>query len=126
MVSVSALSCFDLRSTFRDAAQGPRARRVRSYSEHVTDESSTLNRLLRRVSRGDTSAMSSLYDALAPHIFGLVRTRLEHASALDVTQQVFLDLWRRARHFDPSRHRATEWASSIASEWIARARVGAR
>ena len=106
--------------------QGARAPVGRSYSEHVTDESSTLNRLLRRVSRGDTTAMGSLYDALAPQIFGLVRSRVEHTSALDVTQQVFVDLWRRARHFDPSRHRATEWASSIASEWIARARVGAR
>lgn len=74
-----------------------------------------LAELLRRSARGDEQAFAELYDATARRIFGLVlRIVRDHAMSEEVTQEVFLDVWRTSARFDPSRGSALSWLMTIA------------
>jgi len=71
--------------------------------------------LVARVSGGDQAAFAQLYDRLAPLVYGLTLRILRDANqAEDVTQEVFIELWRHADQFDPSRGVARTWAATIA------------
>jgi RNA polymerase sigma-70 factor, ECF subfamily len=71
--------------------------------------------LLRRVSRGDEAAFASVYDQAAAGVFGLVRRVVrDPAQSEEVTQEVLLEVWRTASHFDPRRGSATAWLMTIA------------
>src|SRR4051812_24244734 len=51
--------------------------------------------LMRRVARADASAFEALYDELSSSVFGLARRVVrDPARAEDVTQEVFLEVWR--------------------------------
>lgn len=71
--------------------------------------------LMRRASRGDSQAFEALYDELSPAVYGLARRVVrDPARAEDVTQEVFLDVWRKATRFDVERGRAKTWVMTIA------------
>src|SRR3954454_12241061 len=71
--------------------------------------------LLARIARGDAGAFESLYDELAATVFGLARRVVrDPARAEDVTQEVFLEVWRKAPRFDRSLGRARTWVMTIA------------
>nr|WP_050671701.1 ECF RNA polymerase sigma factor SigK [Luteipulveratus halotolerans] len=71
--------------------------------------------LLAAVSRGEQVAFSRLYDATAPRVHGLVlRVLTDPAQSEEVTQEVFLEIWRTATKFDPSRGSALGWLLTIA------------
>jgi RNA polymerase sigma-70 factor, ECF subfamily len=71
--------------------------------------------LLRRSARGDEAAFAALYDATAPRLFGLVlRVVRDHAMSEEVTQEVYLDVWRQSARFDPGRGSAMSWLMTIA------------
>jgi len=71
--------------------------------------------LMRRASRGDSQAFEVLYDELSPAVYGLARRVVrDPARAEDVTQEVFLDVWRKATRFDVERGRAKTWVMTIA------------
>ena len=71
--------------------------------------------LLRRSSRGDEVAFAALYDATARRLFGLVlRVVRDHAMSEEVTQEVYLDVWRQCSRFDPERGSAMSWLMTIA------------
>ena len=71
--------------------------------------------LVARVAAGDQAAFASLYDQLAPAVFGVVRRVLrDPAQAEEVTQEVFVELWRQAGRFDASRASVKTWAVMIA------------
>ena len=71
--------------------------------------------LLRRSSRGDELAFAALYDATARRLFGLVlRIVRDHAMSEEVTQEVYLDVWRHCTRFDPERGSAISWLMTIA------------
>jgi RNA polymerase sigma-70 factor (ECF subfamily) len=70
--------------------------------------------LLRRVARGDEQAFASLYDELAPKVFGLARRIVrDPAQAEEVTQEALIEVWRTAARFDPARGSAVSWALTI-------------
>lgn len=70
---------------------------------------------LVRAADGDQRAFASLYDATAPRVFGLVlRILVDRAQAEEVAQEVFLEAWRQAKRFDPSRGAAISWLLQIA------------
>lgn len=71
--------------------------------------------LVIRSAGGDEAAFAELYDALAPRIYGLVRRILrDPAQSEEVSQEVFLELWRSSSRYDPRRGTAQAWALTIA------------
>jgi len=74
-----------------------------------------LDALLRRVARGESEAFASLYDVMSASVYGVARRVVRDPSrAEDVTQEVFLDIWRKAPAFDPGRGSAKTWIMTIA------------
>jgi RNA polymerase sigma-70 factor, ECF subfamily len=74
-----------------------------------------LTRLVARVAEGDQAAFASLYDGLSSTIFGVVRRVLRDPSqAEEVTQEVFVEIWRLAARYDPERGGVRAWAVTIA------------
>lgn len=71
--------------------------------------------LLEAVSQGDESALAALYDRYRLILFGLIlRILHDRQESEDVLQETFLQVWRRAEDFDPSRGRAFTWLVTIA------------
>src|SRR4051812_6122262 len=70
-----------------------------------------LTSVIASVADGDRAAFGSLYDALAPSVFGVSRRVLrDPAQAEEVTQEVFVEIWRLATRFDPARGSVRTWA----------------
>ena len=74
-----------------------------------------LARLLRRSASGDEAAFGELYDEVAPRVHGLVRRVVrDPAQSEEVTQEVFLEVWRHSARFDPTLGSALAWLMTIA------------
>lgn len=70
--------------------------------------------LLHAVARGDEAALARLYDAYRVILFGLlVRILNSREEAEDVLQDVFIQVWRRARDFDEKRGRPFTWLVTL-------------
>jgi RNA polymerase sigma-70 factor (ECF subfamily) len=74
-----------------------------------------LDNLMRRVAAGDQNAFATVYDAIAPRAYGLIR-RIVRDSALaeEVTQDALVEVWRTASRFDEERGSAVGWILAIA------------
>lgn len=71
--------------------------------------------LLTRTARGDEGAFCSLYDLVCTRVFGLVRRVVrDPAHAEEVTQEVFLQVWRQAGRFDRAHGTALAWVLTLA------------
>ncbi|WP_443079833.1 ECF RNA polymerase sigma factor SigK [Streptomyces sp. P9-A4] len=71
--------------------------------------------VMHRVARGDKDAFSTLYDALAPMVFGIVmRLVRDRAQSEEVAQEVMIDLWRRAARYRSEAGSVISWAATIA------------
>ncbi|EQD30808.1 RNA polymerase sigma factor, partial [mine drainage metagenome] len=71
--------------------------------------------LMHRLARQDEAALRELYDLHAAMLLGLLTSVLrDRAQAEDVLQQVFLQVWRTARHYDSSRGAPMAWLTQIA------------
>ena len=71
--------------------------------------------LIGRVARGDAQAFERLYDELSAAVYGLARRVVrDPARAEDVTQDVFLEVWRKAARFDATLGKAKTWVMTIA------------
>jgi RNA polymerase sigma-70 factor, ECF subfamily len=71
--------------------------------------------LLRRAGRGSEEAFAELYDRLAPLVLGIARQVLrDPAMSEEVTQEVFVELWRLAARHDEHRGSVTSWVATIA------------
>src|SRR5215475_1852615 len=74
-----------------------------------------LDDLMKRVAAGDQDAFATLYDAIAPRAYGLVRRIMrDPALAEEVTQDALIEVWRNASRFDAERGSAIGWILSIA------------
>jgi RNA polymerase sigma-70 factor (ECF subfamily) len=70
---------------------------------------------LVRVGRGDPTALAEVYDDVADVVYGLaLRIVGDSDGAAAVAHDAFVDVWRTASHFDPSRASATGWITAIA------------
>lgn len=71
--------------------------------------------LLTLAARGDREAFASLYDLLAPQVFGVVRRVLrDPAQSEEVAQDVMVEVWRTATRYDASRGSARSWVLTMA------------
>jgi RNA polymerase sigma-70 factor (ECF subfamily) len=78
-------------------------------------EARELSRALTAAAGGDTDAFARFYDRVAPAVWRLVvRVVREPRLAEDVTQEVFVQLWRDAAKFDPERGSARAFALTVA------------
>jgi RNA polymerase sigma-70 factor (ECF subfamily) len=74
-----------------------------------------LGDLLRRAGRGDQVAFGRLYDELAPLVHGVVRRVVrDPAQSDEVTQEVFVELWRLAARYDDAKGSVRSWAVTVA------------
>jgi RNA polymerase sigma-70 factor, ECF subfamily len=67
--------------------------------------------LIRRMAAGDRDALSGFYDVYAPLAFGVLRRMLPQEEAAEALQDVFWELWRRAREYDPGRGTPEAWVT---------------
>lgn len=72
-------------------------------------------RLMTRLAADDQAAVGELYDRYGRQVYSLAYRILgDAAAAEDVTQEVFVKVWRQATRFDPERGRAASWILHIA------------
>ncbi len=72
-------------------------------------------RLAKRLARRDPEALRALYDLHGRATFGfLMRVLGDRATAEDVQQQVFLEVWQRADRYDAARGGLLTWILQIA------------
>ena len=70
--------------------------------------------LMARIAQGEQLAMAELYDELAPMVFGIALLVVrDRAKSEQVTQDVFVEVWRRAARFDRTRCSVRSWVQSI-------------
>lgn len=87
----------------------------RAPGESLSDDRDALAPLLARSGRGDHAAFSMLYDQLASLVHGIVLSVLrDPAQAEEVTQEVFVEVWRLAPRYDESRGSVKTWAVTVA------------
>jgi RNA polymerase sigma-70 factor (ECF subfamily) len=71
--------------------------------------------LLARIARSDTGALEMLYDRYGRPVYSLARSLLRDAQAAEeVTQDVFLDIWRAAQTYDAQRGSPRTWILALA------------
>src|SRR5664279_5595019 len=71
--------------------------------------------LMTDCSRGHEEAFSELYDLTAPRIYGIVLRVLRSADhAAEVTQEVFVEVWRQSARYAPEKGSVLAWMSTIA------------
>ena len=72
-------------------------------------------RLRERLVAGDEDALAEAYDRWAALVYSLaVRITNDHATAQDVTQDVFVRLWEQPQKFDPGRGGLRTWLCMLA------------
>ena len=87
---------------------------VRSLVVHSMSET-TAEALVRRLSAGDHQALGEFYDRYAGLVNALaLRILRDAADAEDVVQEVFVQVWRQASRFDPSRGAPEAWLCTVA------------
>jgi RNA polymerase sigma-70 factor, ECF subfamily len=70
--------------------------------------------LLQRCAAGDRAAFRALYDRWASRLHGIaLRITRQAPLAADATQEAFVQIWRQADRFDPSRGTAEAFLVSL-------------
>lgn len=71
--------------------------------------------LVLRLERGDRSALESLFDRYCDIVRGIgFRVLRDQTEADDLVQEVFLQLWAKAKGFDPAKGSGRLWVTTIA------------
>lgn len=71
-------------------------------------------RLVAAMARGDKNAMAALYDQLSGPLYSLAYRMLGDAGeAQDLTQDIFLQLWRTSATYEASRGSVFSWAVTL-------------
>jgi RNA polymerase sigma-70 factor (ECF subfamily) len=81
----------------------------------AADAPSGLEELLAASARGDEQAFARLYDQTSSRVYGMVLRVIRDASqAAEVTQDVYLEVWRQSARFDGHRGGVFPWLLMIA------------
>ncbi len=88
---------------------------LRPKNQGLPSGQTTTEDLLAQVARGDRRAFSELYDRTARQVYGLVRRVVRDPTiAEEVSQEVFVEVWRTAPRFDPDRGAVLTWILTMA------------
>jgi RNA polymerase sigma-70 factor, ECF subfamily len=99
------------RTTDRVATSG----RPTTVERAATVAGATSEELLVAVAGGDTEAFAALYDRVTPQVLGVaLRVLRDRSLAEEVTQEVLVEVWRKATRFDPERGTASGWITTLA------------
>lgn len=80
----------------------------------TSETTKDLPTLMRAIAEGDQVAFARLYDQVASRVFGLaLRIVRDRAIAEEVTQDVFLQVWRQAGEVDPSKGSTMGWLLTL-------------
>ncbi len=78
-----------------------------------------LQEALRKAAQGEHPALATCYDLIGPVVFSLaVRMLRDRQGAEDVTQDIFVQVWRQAGAYDTGRGSAEAWVMMIARSRI--------
>lgn len=70
--------------------------------------------LIDRIVLGDEDALRALYAELAPRAYAIaLKVLKDHAEAEEVLQDTFVEVWRSATRFDPSRAAPDRWVGTM-------------
>jgi RNA polymerase sigma-70 factor (ECF subfamily) len=91
------------------------ARNVPSQQERTREDArANDDRLMAALGDDTIEALERLYDRYSALVYSVaLRILHDHVLAEDVTQEVFLRLWRRPQSYDPARGRFVSWLMSI-------------
>jgi len=79
------------------------------------DVSDDVDGLLKASAQGDETAFAALFDAVGPYVFGVVRRVVRDPQlSEEVSQEVFVEVWRNAALYDRQRGHAKAWILTIA------------
>ena len=93
----------------------PSGEKASPHLRSVDPPISAPNELMERASSGDQAAFGQLYDQLSPLLYGIVlRIVRDPAMSEEVTQEVFVQLWRSAPSFDSTAGDVRSLAATIA------------
>lgn len=89
--------------------------RCRAESEwRVTADGVLLDELLAQIAAGRREAFAQFYDLTSARLYGLVlRVLRDRGYSEEVTQEVYLQVWRDAGKFDAARGSAMSWLLTI-------------
>ena len=98
-----------------DVPLSRRSRRSSTLSRNPNPESLQLLQNLQRMARGEHAALAACYDVMGPVVFSLaVRMLRDRPAAEDVTQDIFVQVWRQAANYDTTRGSPEAWIMMIA------------
>jgi len=74
-----------------------------------------LEQLLAASARGDEQSFAQLYDLTSSRVYGMVlRVVRDAAQSAEVTQDVYLEVWRQSARFDSAKSAVLPWLLMIA------------
>lgn len=77
-------------------------------------ESEILSNLMIQAGRGNEAAFADLYDLLAPLVYGIVlKVVRDPAISAEVTQEIFLELWKTATRYSADRGAVKSFVATI-------------
>lgn len=83
--------------------------------ESTDDPAARLPALLAASARGDQQAFAEVYDLTSVRVYGMVlRVVRDREQAAEVTQDVYVQIWREAARFDATLGGAMSWLMMIA------------
>lgn len=70
--------------------------------------------LLRRIANADRTAFAEFYDLYSTLMFSVASKILnDNSDAEDVLQEAFLQIWEKAKNFDPKLGKASSWVATL-------------
>ena len=87
---------------------------LRAQTPTMALHGADLDEALRACARGDRAALRVIYDAEAPRMLGVALRLLRRpALAEEAVQDAFVQVWRRAGSFDPTKGGARTWLYAV-------------
>jgi RNA polymerase sigma-70 factor (ECF subfamily) len=97
------------------AGQSARSARHRDASSGREAEAAHLVELMTLSSRGHEDAFAELYDLTSQRIYGIVLRVLRSPDhAAEVTQEVYVEVWRQSARYSPGKGSVVAWMTTMA------------